>query len=64
MDFSFNEEHEALRELARKILGDLVTQERLRTIEASDAWFDSELWSELAKANLLGIGLSGVGIRG
>lgn len=58
MDFSFNEEQEALRELARKILGDLVTPDRLGKIEASGAWFDRELWSELAKANLLGVGLS------
>jgi alkylation response protein AidB-like acyl-CoA dehydrogenase len=58
MDFSFTEEQDALRELARKILGDLVTQERLRKIEAEGAWFDRELWDELAKANLLGVALS------
>ncbi len=58
MDFSFSEEQEALRELARKILGDLATPDRLGKIEASGVWFDRELWGELAKANLLGVGLS------
>ena len=54
MDFSFSEEQEALRELARKILGDLSTPERVGAIEKGDEWFDRELWAELAKANLLG----------
>ena len=57
MDFSFSEDQEALRELARKILGDLTAPDRLAKIEASDEWFDRELWSELAKANLLGASL-------
>jgi alkylation response protein AidB-like acyl-CoA dehydrogenase len=57
MDFSFTEGQEALRELARKILGDLASPERLREIEGSDEFFDRTLWSELAKANLLGASL-------
>jgi alkylation response protein AidB-like acyl-CoA dehydrogenase len=57
MDFSFSEDQDALRELTRKILGDLVTPERIGAIEKSDEWFDRELWAELAKANLLGAGL-------
>jgi alkylation response protein AidB-like acyl-CoA dehydrogenase len=57
MDFSFSEEQEALRELARKILGDLSTPARAAEIEKSDEWFDRELWAELARANLLGASL-------
>jgi alkylation response protein AidB-like acyl-CoA dehydrogenase len=58
MDFSFSEEQEAIRGLARQILEDRLTPERLRAIERSDDLrFDRETWSELAKANLLGVGL-------
>jgi 3-oxocholest-4-en-26-oyl-CoA dehydrogenase beta subunit len=57
MDFSFNEEQEAVRELAARILGDLSTPERLKEIEAGDERIDRKLWCELANAGLLGIAL-------
>jgi len=57
MDFAFTEEQEALRELARKILSDHGSHERLRTVEAQPEWCDRALWSELATANLLGVAL-------
>jgi len=57
MDFSLTEEQTAVRDLARKILEDLVTNERLKQLEAGQQPFDREVWSELAKANLLGVGV-------
>ena len=57
MDFSFTDEQQALRELAAKIFGDLCTHERLRELEAAGECFDRSLWSELAKANLLGVAI-------
>ena len=57
MDFSFTEEQEAVRDLARQILEDQVTQDRLKEIEATEDRFDRRTWAELAKANLLGIAL-------
>ncbi len=57
MDFSYSEEQEALREVARKIFVDLATHERIGEIEAGDEYFDRALWAELAKANLLGASL-------
>ncbi len=57
MDFSLSEEQSALQDLARKILEDLATNERLKQIEASEPVFDRELWSELAKANLLSVAI-------
>ncbi len=57
MDFSFTEDQTALRDLARKIFDDHCTHERLRAIEGQPDWFDRTLWSELAKANLLGVAL-------
>ncbi len=55
MDFSFGEEHEALRDLAREILGAEVTLDLLKQIEAGDEWFAAALWKQLAESNLLGV---------
>ena len=57
MDFSFTEEQNEIQGLARQILGDKVTHERLKEIEAEPDWFDRDLWGELAKAGLVGIAL-------
>src|SRR4051812_17701873 len=57
MDFSFSEEQQEIQGLAAQILGDKVTHERLKEIEASPEWFDRDLWAELAKAGLIGIAL-------
>lgn len=55
MDFSYSDEQRELRELARKILDDLATNERLKDVEARDPVFDEELWRELGRASLLGL---------
>jgi hypothetical protein len=55
MDFSFSDEQKELRELARKILGDLATNERLKDVEKKTPVFDEDLWRELGRANLLGL---------
>jgi alkylation response protein AidB-like acyl-CoA dehydrogenase len=59
MDFSFNEEQEAVRELADRIFADLSTHERLREFESDPDGdrFDRKLWAELAAAGLLGLSL-------
>jgi 3-oxocholest-4-en-26-oyl-CoA dehydrogenase beta subunit len=57
MDFGLTEEQEATRDLARQILSDRSTHERLKEIEAGGDGFDRDTWSELAKAGLLGIAL-------
>jgi alkylation response protein AidB-like acyl-CoA dehydrogenase len=57
MDFSLSEEQQEVRDLARKILEDRCTQERLRAVEASADGVDLELWRDLARSNLLGVGL-------
>ncbi len=54
MNFAYTEDQEALRELARKILGDRATHERLCEIEAGDEGIDRTLWRELATSNLVG----------
>lgn len=55
MDFTFTEEQEALRGLAREILEAEVTLEALKEIERGDTWFSAPVWSKLAEANLLGL---------
>ena len=54
MDFSFQEEEQAVAELAREILEDQATNERMKELEASAAPYDSTLWQALARSNLLG----------
>lgn len=57
MDFSIREEQQEVRELARRILDDLVTNDRLRQVEASDEGIDRRAWEALAGAGLLGIAI-------
>jgi alkylation response protein AidB-like acyl-CoA dehydrogenase len=57
MDFSFSDEQQALRELARKIFEDRLTHERLKQLGNDPDWFARDVWGELAKANLLGLAL-------
>jgi 3-oxocholest-4-en-26-oyl-CoA dehydrogenase beta subunit len=57
MDFAFTPEQEALRDLARQILGDRLTHERLRQVEADPDCFDRGAWKALADASLLGVAL-------
>ncbi len=58
MDFSLSEEQVALRDLARQILEDQLTPDRLREIEGQPDWFDRKVWEDLARANLLGLAVS------
>lgn len=55
MDFSLDEDLLAVRDLAREILGDQATPERLRAVETGEARFDESLWRSLGDAGLLGI---------
>ncbi len=58
MDFSFTEEQQEAAGLARRILEDRVTHGSLTILEESGRpRFDRALYTELATANLLGIGL-------
>lgn len=57
MDFTFTEVQDDLRGLARTILEQRVTSERLKELEAGTERVDRETWTELAKANLVGIAL-------
>ncbi len=57
MDFSLTETQEELRGLAARILEDRTALQHLKERDRSDDWYDRATWSELAKANLLGIAL-------
>jgi alkylation response protein AidB-like acyl-CoA dehydrogenase len=58
MDFSFREEQQQVRDLARQILEDLVDNERLKQVEAGDEGIDRRTWEALAGAHLLGVALA------
>ena len=55
MDFSINEDQEALRDLVRMILTECAPPERIREVESPGARLARALWQELAAANLMGI---------
>jgi len=55
MDFGLSDEQQAVVDLARHILSDRTTPDRLRELEAGTDWVDRDLWAELAKADLLGL---------
>jgi 3-oxocholest-4-en-26-oyl-CoA dehydrogenase beta subunit len=57
MDFTLTLAQDELGALSRQILTDLVTQVRLREIEAGENRFDAALWSDLAKAGVLSAAL-------
>jgi acyl-CoA dehydrogenase len=57
MDFSFNEEQEAVSELAAQILDGMAGVDRVQEVEATASRFDRDLWAQMAEAGLLGIGL-------
>jgi alkylation response protein AidB-like acyl-CoA dehydrogenase len=57
MDFAYDETQEAVKGLAKQILGDLVTDEALRGLERAGAWMHRGAWEALAKADLLALGI-------
>lgn len=57
MDFSLTAEQDDAAALARAILTDRCTQERLREVEAGEDRFDRDLWKQLGDAGLLGLSL-------
>jgi alkylation response protein AidB-like acyl-CoA dehydrogenase len=54
MDFSIEENEQAVVELAREILEDQATNDRLKELDAKETAYDDTLWAALAKSNLLG----------
>lgn len=59
MDFSYTEEQQAVRDLARQILADRCAHEHLTTLEQDPEGdgCDHELWAALGEANLLGVAI-------
>jgi 3-oxocholest-4-en-26-oyl-CoA dehydrogenase beta subunit len=55
MDFTFNEEQQAVSEAAGGVFAGLVNPERVAAVECSDDRVDRELWQALASADLLGL---------
>jgi len=56
MDFALTEDQQSLRDLARQILSEGATPDRLKELER-ESWsvFDRELWQRLADAGITGI---------
>lgn len=55
MDFSLDEDAQAIAGLTAQVIGDASTHERLRELETGDsARFDRQLWAALAETGILG----------
>lgn len=57
MDFGYSDEQTALRDLAKQILEDHCSHEKLKTIEREPDWFARDAWAALAQASLLGVAI-------
>lgn len=58
MDFGFSEEQREVQNLARQILSEQVSPEKLAAFdEFKQERFDQELWQQLAEAGLLGVAI-------
>jgi alkylation response protein AidB-like acyl-CoA dehydrogenase len=57
MDFTFNEEQQAIQQAADGLFGGLVDPDRVQQVESGEERFDRALWAELAQADLLGLPL-------
>ncbi|KAA0236490.1 MAG: Acyl-CoA dehydrogenase FadE27 [Acidimicrobiales bacterium] len=58
MDFDFTDEQLALADLARQILDDKATPDRLKELERGEGQrFDPDLWASFADAGLIGVAL-------
>jgi len=56
MDFSLNDEQQAVADLSAQLLADQATPTRIKELEDGDELvFDRDLWAKLAEANLLGV---------
>lgn len=54
MDFDLSDEEQAISDLARQILGDKSTHERLKQLKADGDRVDTEAWAALAESGVLG----------
>ncbi len=57
MDFTLNDDQQALVGLATQILTERSTQKRLDALDDEGTWFDRDLWKQLADAGIVGAAL-------
>ncbi len=57
MDFALTETQDAIREMLKKLFGELVTDDSLKALERSGQLFHVKTWRALAQAQMLGIAL-------
>ena len=57
MDFSFTEDQQGVRDLAKQVLSGVVTDDSLKALDRDGVWFHERAWKQLADSELLGLAL-------
>ena len=57
MDFSFSEDQQGVRALAKQVLGGIVTDESLKALGKKGGWFHERAYRQLGESGLLGLAL-------
>ncbi len=57
MDFSFSEDQNSIRDLVKKVLGDIVTDDSLKALDKHGQWFHERAWRQLADSEMLGLAI-------
>ena len=54
MDFTLDDEQQAIHDITKQVLGDLSTHSRLRDLAVADDHVDCDAWAALAEAGVVG----------
>ena len=54
MDFTLDDEQQAIRDITEQVLGDLSTHTRLKDLAAADDHVDGDAWATLAESGVVG----------
>lgn len=57
MDFSFSEEQSSIRDLVKRVLSDIVTDDSLKALAKDGKWFHERAWRQLAESEMLGLAI-------
>ena len=57
MDFSFTDDQNSFRDLVKRVLEDIVTDDSLKALAKDRKWFHERAWRQLADSEMLGLAI-------